>query len=226
VHYPGEETASAAATFAGSQASVESSAFATAVVAYLEGSSFEGPNVGSIDIVLDSVERLEAATILDIVPERRVVRPGEELSVRFRLRPYRGREQTRTLAVQIPAEIPEGLVDLVGADGAAWTVYDLRMRPLLPASFSDEVRLVNSVEPSTTIVAVLERRDTGMVMPGGTISAPPSVVFQLQSTLGPNLDTVAYRVFAKTEAEMPFPLTGAQRIPLTVRSESLQLENQ
>ena len=51
------------------------------------------------------------------------------------------------------------------------------------------------------------------VMPGGTISAPPSVVLQLQSALGPNLDTVAYSVFAKVEAEMPFPVSGAQRIP-------------
>jgi hypothetical protein len=223
-HYPGEDTASVAATYASSQASVESSAFAAAVVAYLEGSSFEKPDVDSIDIVLDSVERLEVATILDIVPERRVVRPGEKLAVRFRLRPRRGPEQTRTVTVQIPAEMPEGRVDLIGADGAAWTVYDLRMRPLLPASFSDEVRLVNSVDPSSTIVAVLERRDSGMVMPGGTISAPPSVVFQLQSALGPNLDTVAYGVFAKVEAEMPFPVSGAQRIPLTVRAGSLRSE--
>jgi hypothetical protein len=224
VHYPGDETASAAATFASSQASGESSAFASAVVAYLEGTSFEGPDIDSIDVVLETVERLEAATILDIVPERRVVRPGEELAVRFRLRTYRGPEQTRTVTVQIPAELPEGRVDLVGADGAAWTVYDLKMRPLQPASFSDEVRLVNSVEPSTTIVVVLERGDSGMVMPGGTISAPPSVVLQLQSALGPNLETVAYGVVAKVEAEMPFPVSGAQRIALTVRAESLRSE--
>jgi hypothetical protein len=224
VKYPGDETASVAAAFASSQASVESSAFATAVVAYLEGSSFEEPEIDSIDIVLESVERLETATILDIVPERRVVRPGAELAVRFRIRPHRGREQTRTITVKIPTEIPEGPVDLVGADGAAWTAYDLQMRPLLPASFSDEVRLVNSVEPSTTIVAVLERRDSGMVMAGGTISAPPSVVLHLQSALGPNLDTVAYGVFAKAEVEMPFPVSGAQRIPLTVRAESLRSE--
>jgi hypothetical protein len=224
VHYPGDETASLTETFAGSLASVESSAFATAVIAYLEGSSFEGPEIESIDIALETIERLEAATIIDIVPERRVVRPGEDLAVRFRLRPHRGPEQTRTITVQIPEEMPEGRLDLVGADGAAWTAYDLQMRPLLPANFSDEVRLVNSVDPSTTIVAVLERRDSAMVMPGGTISAPPSVVLQLRSALGPNLDTVAYSVFAKVEAEMPFPVSGAQRIPLTVRAGSRESE--
>jgi len=224
IRYPGHDVASVAATFAGPTASVESSAFTAAVVAYLEASSFEGPEIESIDIAVEAVETLEAATIIDIVPERRVVRPGEELAVRFRLRPHRGPEQTRTLTLQIPSEMPEGRLDLVGADGAAWTVYDLQMRPLLPADFSDEVRLVNSVDPSTTIVAVLERRDSGMVMPGGTISAPPSVVLQLQTVLGPNLDTVAYSVFAKVEAEMPFPVSGAQRIPLTVRAGSRESE--
>lgn len=224
VRYPGEDVASVAATFAGPAASIDASAFATAVVAYLEASSFEGPEIESIDIMLKTVEKLETAIIVDIVPERRLVRPGEDLAVRFRLRPHRGPEQTRTMTVRIPQEMPEGRLDLVGADGAAWTVYDLQMRPLLPADFSDEVRLVNSVDPSTTIVAVLERRDSGMVMPGGTISAPPSVVLQLQTVLGPNLDTVAYSVFAKVETEMPFPVSGAQRIPLTVRAGSRESE--
>jgi hypothetical protein len=224
VHYSGLETATVSATFASSLAAVEASAFATAVVAFLEGSVFEGPAIESIDITLDTVEELEAATIVDIVPERRVVRPGDNLAVRYRLRPFRGDEVFHTVHVRIPDEIPDGRLDLVGADGAAWTVYDLQMRPLRPANFADEVRLVNSLEPATTIVTVLERRDSGVVMPGGTISAPPSVVLQLQSVLGPNLDTVAYSVFAKDVAEVPFPVSGAQRIQLTVRAGSRESE--
>lgn len=224
VRYPGLETANVTATFSGVQAPSESSAFTTAVVAYLEGSAFKGPEIESLDISLKTVEALEGATIIDIVPERRVVRPGEELTVHFRLRPHRGAEETRTVTIRVPEGLPEGRLDLVGADGAAWTAYDLQMRPLRPADFADEVRLVNSLVPSTTIVAVLERRDVGMVVPGGTLSAPPSIVMQMQSALGPNLDTVAYSVVAKTEAEMPFPVSGAQRIPLTVRAGSRESE--
>ena len=218
VSYPGDQTATVSATVASPQASAEASAFATAVVAYLEGSTFEGPEIESVAISLETVERLETATILDIGPERRVVRPGDELAVHFRLRPHRGVEEIHTLKVRIPEGMPEGRIDLVGADGAAWTAYDLQMRPLRPASFADEVRLVNSLEPSTSLVVVLERRDVGVAVAGGTVSAPPSIVIQMQSALGPNLDTVAYSVVAKTEAMMPFPISGAQRIPLTVRA--------
>ena len=220
VHYPGLETASVSAAFAGIQAPAEASAIATALIAYLESSVFEKPDAEAIDITIESVEDLESASIVDIVPERRVVRPGEDLAVHFRLRPHRGPTMTRTITVHVPETTPEGRIDLVGADGTAWTTYDLRMRPLKPSDFADEVRLVNSIQPSTTLVAVLERRGAGVVVPGGTVSAPPSVVMQMQSALGPNLDTVAYRVFAKAEVEMPFPVSGAQRIPLSVRVEN------
>lgn len=224
VRYPDLAAATVSATFTGTQGAAEASAFATAVVAYLEASPFEGPQIESLEIELGTVERLESATIVDVVPERRVVRPGDELDVHFRLRPYRGADHVRTVTVRVPEAIDEGELDLVAADGAAWTVYDLQMRPLRPAGFADEVRLVNSIEPSTTIVAVLERRDVGMVVPGGTLSAPPSVVMQLQAVLGPNLETVAYSVFSRSGLEVPFPVTGAQRIPLTVRAGSRESE--
>lgn len=224
VRYPGNPTATVSATVASPQASAEASAFATAVVAYLEGSTFEGPEIESIEISLETVEGLETATIIDIVPESRVVRPGDELAVHFRLRRHRGAEEIHTVKVSVPEGMPEGPIDLVGADGAAWTAYDLQMRPLRPASFADEVRLVNSLDEATSLVAVLERRDVGVAVSGGTVSAPPSVVIQMQSALGPNLDTVAYSVVAKAKAKMPFPISGAQRIPLTVRAGSRESE--
>lgn len=224
VRYPGDQAATVSATVASPQAPAEASAFTSAVVAYLEASPFDGPEIESIAVSLETVERLEAATILDIVPERRIVRPGDELAVRFRLRPFRGAEVTYTLKLRVPEGIPDGPLDLVGADGAAWTAYDLQMRPLRPADFGDEVRLVNSLDAATSLVAVLERRDVGVAVAGGTVSAPPSVVIQMQSALGPNLDAVAYSVVARTDAMMPFPISGAQRIPLTVRAGTRESE--
>jgi len=226
LRYPGHLAAVVTAAFSGGQAAGEAAGYAAAAVAYLEESAFETPDIESIDIRIDSVEEIQAATIVEILPERRVVRPGEDLEVRFRLQLHRGGEEIRTLTLRIPNGIPEGHLDLVGGDGAAWTAYDLQMRPLKPANFADEVRLLNSLEPANTLVAVLEARDLGMVVPGGTVSAPPSVVLQLQSVLGPNLETTAYSVFARTTAEMSYPVAGAQRIPLTVRSKEWHLEKQ
>lgn len=217
VRYEGIEPARVAVSLAGSQAGGETAAFVGAVVGYLEASSFDVPEIESVDIRVESSEGLRSADIVEIVPERRVVEPGEELAVRFRLRPHRGEEMVQTVTIRVPEGTPDGRLDLIGSDGAAWTVYDLQMRPLRPASFGDEVRLVNSLQPSTELVVALERRDPGMVVAGGSLSTPPSIVMQLQSALGPNLETTAYTVFAKSEKPLPFPVSGAQRIPLTVR---------
>jgi len=218
VRYPGQETVMVSAVFTGIQASAEAAAFATAVVGYFEGSSFAAPAIESVDISLVTSEDIRTANIIEIVPETRVVRPGQELEVRFRMQHHRGGEETRTLTLRIPEGIPDGRLDLVGADGAAWTAYDLQMRPFEPSTFADEVRLANSLIPGNTLVAVLERQDLGMVVSGGSLSAPPSLVLQLRSALGPNLETTAYSVFAKTEIEVGYRVTGAQRIPITVRS--------
>jgi hypothetical protein len=217
VRYEDSEPARVAVSLAGGQAAGETAAFVGAVVGYLEASSFEVPEIESVDIRIESSEGLRSADIVEIVPERRVVRPGDELAVRFRLRPHRGEETVQTVKIKVPEGTPEGRLDLIGADGAAWTVYDLQIRPLRPASFGDEVRLVNSLQPSTELVVALERRDPGMAVAGGSLSTPPSIVMQLQSALGPNLETTAYTVFAKSGTTLAYPVSGAQRIPLTVR---------
>ncbi len=153
-----------------------------------------------------------------------MVRAGELLDVRFRIKPHKGREEIRKLTLKVPEGLKDGKLDLVGSDGAAWTAYDLLMRPLRPSSFADEVRLLNSLEPSTVIVAALERPDVGVSLAGGSLSAPPSIVMQMQSALGPNLEKLRHTVFAKAEETLPMPVFGAQRISLTVRSSTKSLE--
>jgi hypothetical protein len=217
VRYPDFEPAVVAANFSGAQAAAEASAFVAAVVGYLENTAFERPDVESISVAIERVEEIQSAVILEVVPERRIVSPGDELNVRFRIQPHRGPEAIYNLKLKVPEGLSEGRIDLVGADGAAWTAYDLQMRPLAPANFGDEVRLVNSLQSSTTLVAALERQDLGIAVAGGSMSAPPSIVLQLRSALGPNLETVSYAVFSKTEFELPIAVSGAQRIQLTVR---------
>jgi hypothetical protein len=226
LQYQDHPVAVATAAFTGGFASGEAAAFVSAVVAYIENSAFAVPEIESVDIRLESVEEIRSATIVEILPERREVRPGEDLAVRFRLRKHRGGEEFRTLTLHIPEGIPDGRIDVVGGDGVAWTAYDQQMRPLEPSTFGDEVRLLNGLVPANTLVVALEARDLGMVVPGGTVSAPPSMVLQLRSVLGPNLQTTAYGVFAKTMADVPFPVTGAQRVPLTVRSKEWKMEKQ
>jgi hypothetical protein len=204
-------------SFASASASAEAATMAASLVAYLEQSPFEGPDISAIGIRLRSVERIDTTSLVDAIPERLVVRPGDELRVRLRLRPHRGDEFEHTATVRIPSEAPEGKLDLVVADGASWTVYDVQMRPFRPDSFGDELRFLERLVPNRHVVLALERRQLGVALPGGSLAVPPSLVVQLRSALGPWVQTTEYGVLETSEEEMSTPVLGAQRIPLTVR---------
>jgi hypothetical protein len=115
-------------------------------------------------------------------------------------------------------------IDIVVADGASWTAYDLQMRPGVPASFADDVALLGRLVPSTRLVVALEQRDPGVMVRGGTVAAPASVVLALRAGLGPNMATTSYRVVAMHQEEMPHPVLGAQRLTLRVRTDGSEEE--
>ncbi|HOC43292.1 MAG TPA: SpoIVB peptidase S55 domain-containing protein [Thermoanaerobaculales bacterium] len=217
--YQGGGAATLRDTFAGSDAGLQAAGLAAAAVGYLENSPFLPPPLEAVRVDLRSVEALESATLVSATPERWVVEPGESLPVRLRLRPYRGADYTRLAEVRIPAGAPAGRLDLIVADGGSWTMYDLTVRPPRAASFAHELAMLGRLVSSRQLVLALERREVGVVLPGGTLSVPPSVVLQLRSGLGANLETTEQEVVGRYELEMPTAVLGAERLPLTVRLE-------
>jgi hypothetical protein len=215
--YAGDRRLRFREVFAGDSAPLEAAGMAAAVIGFLENSSFETPDLEDVEIRVDPVERISTAVMIDAMPERQVIEPGGTLPVRIRFRPHRGEIFTRRVELQIPPHVPEGRLDLVVADGASWSAYDLQMRPLYPASFDDELSYLERVLPSQTLVLALEKRQLGVALPGGTLAVPPSVAVQLRSALGPNLETTDYGVLDLLQEEMPMSVSGAERIPLTVR---------
>jgi hypothetical protein len=220
VDYAGSEPARYRESFSSAEAPTQASALAAGVVAYLETSMFEVPDLESITLDITTGERTSGAQLVDVVPARRVVRPGEALPVRLRFRPFRGDEFIRELKIVVPEGTPEGRIDLVAADGASWSLYDLGMRPRRSGSFADEVRLVNSLVSSSTVVLALERQEGGVALDGGTVTMPPGMVVQLQSGLGANLTTTSYAVSARVDEALGMALAGAVRIELQVRMDA------
>ncbi len=217
VGFDGQRDAVLEDDFAGTDAPAQAAAITAAVMAYLENSTFAAPEPSHVRIRLTTRERLEGDTLVEAMPERTTVHPGETLGVLVRLRPYRGEPVTRRVQIRVPPETPEGRLDLVVADGASWSAYDLQMRPLNPTSFADELRLFDHLLPADRLVLALERRLAGVALGGGTLSVPPSVLVQMRSALGPNVNTTSHAVVARVSESLGAPMSGAQRIPLTVR---------
>lgn len=193
--------------------------FAGAAVGFVENSSFARPSISGVHIRLERREGPEFATITDAIPARATVEPGDELAVTARLAPYRGEPQEVRLKVRVPASLPPGRVDLLVADGAAFTDYRLKAGAIAPADFAGQLAQLALIESNTTLVAALESRERGIALPGTSQPAlPPSYAATLMLGMGKsNAARLSSTIVAETRVAAPFPLEGAFRIPITVR---------
>jgi len=206
--------------FDGPDAPSQAAAWTSAVVGYLEASPFASGDIQGIDLTMDSANGLERASVLDITPERWTVEPGERLGIRVRFRRPGSPVETVRLQVEIPRELADGRLDLVVADGASWTLYDLQARPTRAGTFSDEIRLLGRLRSSRELVAALEVPGGSLVLSGGTVAAPVGLLTTLRSGLGSELQTAKYRVVSETTVDTGGPVAAAVRLRLVVKKRS------
>jgi hypothetical protein len=204
----------------GNDALARISAFAGGVVSFLANSAFPHPPVSAIEATLERDEKPLGASIVEAVPARTTVAPGEQLTVTVRLEPYRAPAEQRRVVITVPRGAQSGPLDLLVADGASWSEYRLRAEGVDPADFADEVALVERLESSATLVVALESRDRGVALPGASEpGTPPSWSFTLANGLGARaLRRIATDVVAAERLPGTVPLEGAVRVSLTVRA--------
>jgi hypothetical protein len=203
----------------GTDALARVSAFAGGVVSLLANSPFPHPPVTAVDAILDREEVPRGDTITEVVPERTWVSPGEKLVVAVRFQPYHGAPEEKRIVIQVPKAVLPGRLDLVVADGASWSEYRLHAEGVEPANFADELAQVAELESSTTLVVALEARERGVAVPGASQPGlPPSWVMTLATGLGTRaLDRLATNVLAAEHLPGVVPITGSERLSLTVR---------
>lgn len=191
------------------------------VVAMLAGSPFPHPELTRIELVLDRDERLAGMTVSEAVATATTVAPGDEVIVRVLLQPHLEAPRPLTLTIRVPRETPPGPLDLIVADGAAWTEYRIKAEGLDPASFADQLALLRGLDSATTLVLALESRERGLAQPGVSQPAlPPSWGATLATGLGARgVQRLATAIVATARWDGGVPLEGAFRIPLTVRPD-------
>jgi hypothetical protein len=202
------------------------SAFVGAAVAYLEDSAFPHPPIASLHADLERQESAVGANLSEAVPDRTTVRPGETVTVTVTLQPDRGQPEQHRLALTVPRDQPAGSLDLIVADGAAWSEYRQRAEGLAAASFADEVAQLGSLESASTLVAALESKERGIARPGASQPGlPPSWSATLATGLGVRgVTRLSTATIAAVRWHAPYPLVGAFRIPLTVLSQPLEAQ--
>lgn len=202
----------------GPDSRARTAALAGALMDLLTNSNFPGPRVAAMDVTLEQREDAPNLRIIQAIPSRTSLRAGQQLAVSVRLQPRNLPAVEKRLLVTVPKNTPPGNLDLIVADGAAWGDYQVRQRGISPTRFDDQLAALEILEPSTNLVAALERRDRGIAVAGRPQPAlPPSWAATLALGLGrtgvQRLITVPVSV---TRWEAPAPVVGAVRIPLTI----------
>jgi len=189
-------------------------------VSFLANSSFAHPSVSAVELVFDRKESPEGASLVEALPARTTVAPGQLLEVEVRVQPQERPVERRRLAIRVPAGAVPGPLDLVVADGASWTEYRLRAEATAPADYAGQLEQLGRLESSTTLVVALEARERGAALPGASQPGlPPSWSATLAAGFGGRDATRLTTVVLATErADGPVPLDGILRVPLTVRT--------
>ncbi len=197
------------------------SAFAGGVVGLLANSPFPHPAVRSVDASLNYEEVARGATIVEAVPARTLVSPGEELPVTVRLQPYRVAPVKVEVRIRIPASALPGPLDLVVSDGASWSEYRLRAEAVAPTDFAGQLSELARLDSSTTLIVALEARERGAALPGASEpGVPPSWTATLAAGLGNRaLTRLSTNVIAAERNPGSVPFDGTARVSLTVRQK-------
>lgn len=204
---------------AGADAVARVATFLGALVGVLTNPPFPAPPLVALDVQLSRSPHASAA-ILEAIPQRRKVRPGETLAVGVRLQPYRGQAETRVYSIEIPRGLPAGKLDLIVADGASYADYALRSEKWQAQNFAQLCAQLSRLEPSSHLVVALEIREAGLSLPGGLLPAlPPSLSASYASALSQgNVERLTTHLLTSRRWPFPWPLAGGIRVSLDLFS--------
>jgi len=137
-----------------------------------------------VDITLDIVRELRAATIQQVTTDAKEARPGEEVTLKLKLKGYQKGEWWEEMKVTIPEDITGDAVDLVvqGGNSANSDLADVAMSA---GSVEDMIDIGRELFKPNAFVTTIKYKTSGIRYKGKILTQlPPSVVKEFQSVAG------------------------------------------
>src|SRR5262249_3944496 len=129
-------------SFDGDNAGTDAAAFILAVAGYLSNNPHERVRFEDIAIDLAQSPQPRSAPLVGANAEGTVGPPGEPVGVNLARGAYRGDPFRRTVAVDLPEDLPAGRYALVVGDGASIDATRLALEPAAPETFPQALRLL------------------------------------------------------------------------------------
>jgi hypothetical protein len=144
------------------------------MIGRLLGNPFGEVKLVSVELDAEVIHDQGAATVETVLPDRQVVRPGEEVRVRVTLRPRRGERRTYDVPVRIPEQAVPGRpleLRIMGGD-------DVRPDVPVPDDVEGVIRLIEAFSPSTDLVVEIPLPRIDVTRRGRTVRSVPTSVLE------------------------------------------------
>ena len=154
--------------------------------------------------------------------DRKIYRPGDEVSLRVFLRPRRGEPFERELTLRLPDSLPEGAVLLRIGDGLSFHQWERDRLGLgaAPRSFEQLLDMIRRAKPGNTVVAQLLSDDPGLSLSGDEMRGMPgrAGLAMASSTTSGAVDPAAQSVLCEREFTVDKQVRGY--FEMTIHTET------
>ena len=190
------------------------------------GGPFERIGVDSLDLAVEVAEESRRAEIAEARLAAAAVSPGDAVSVRVLLRPFRQAAEEQVLEVRIPGTAVSGPVEVRVGSGRSALAWEMARRPdgFRPRNNEQLVRLLNRSARRDDLVIELFRPEPAMSVHGRELPGlPPSAHAVLSADTGSGrVAPVNGRVVARSQVRTRYALAGERTLPLEIRRRAAE----
>jgi hypothetical protein len=210
--------------WAGAQARSAIPAYLAVVSGYLMSNEFRDATIESVKIRLRHDDQLKIAKVVEasiVPPESGRITPGDTVTVRALLKPFRGEAFVEKFDVQIPdAQLPGSAYLLVGS-GTLVNQIDFMLVPPDPRTLEQVVGVLERLRPSTDLTLGLYSSTDGAVTAGVYLpNLPPSMraVVTADTSNGAQAP-VKYHAAVHQARSLAYIVDGAVKIDLDIKPQ-------
>ncbi len=186
----------------------------------LLGNDFEQVNAESVSMELSLLEQRRSAVLEGIRVDKDAIRPGDPIEVTLFVRPYLEDTQTKRISLEIPEDVPEGMLELRVYD--ARTAYGVERwqapHKFRPRNMTELIGLVRESPRNNEFVVDLFLRRTGATVGALELpSLPASMLAVLKTTrqAGGSGLTQGTNV-ARRKIAFGYVVAGSKTLPLRI----------
>jgi hypothetical protein len=189
------------------------------VLSILLRNPFEEVEIESIRATTEIIDGRNSATIEQVRLNSELFEPGDKLTVQVELEPYKGGPQRIEASLDLPANLPPGIYQVMVCDSMTSIRSDLRNQPhlLQPQNLDQMIRMlqIQVAERRSNLYLRVMTRELGVALEGQAMPNLPLSMAQILTTRRRS-GVLPVRSELVSKTETPFVIQGAQVLPFQV----------